>query len=59
MAPSAVSSTAGTSAVQNAQRLAFTGILLRHSGHSRVLTGGGEVGLYRSVSVLTGSTTRK
>src|SRR5512146_672695 len=49
-----------TDAVQNAQRRAWIGISLRHSGHLRVVgsTGTGSL-LVRATKVLIGSTTRK
>jgi membrane protease YdiL (CAAX protease family) len=49
---------AATTAVQNAQRLAFTGILLKHSGHSRVGAGAGGSGEKRATRRLIGSTAK-
>ena len=53
----AAAATGGTSEPQKAQRRAGIGILLRHSGHSRVRAAGGSSGLKRSISRFTGSTT--
>ena len=48
-----------TSAVQNAHRLAGTGISLRHSGHLRVCSSTGVSTFLRAISALTGLTTKK
>jgi hypothetical protein len=45
--------------VQNAQRLAATGISLRHSGHGRTVSSTGGSVLRRAISVFTGLTTKK
>src|SRR5688572_13949255 len=50
---------APTSAVQNAQRLAATGMLLRHSGQSRTVGSTGGSVFRRSIKALIGLTTRK
>lgn len=50
---------AGCSTVQNAQRLAPSGIRLRQSGHSLVFASGSGWVLCRLISALTGRTTRK
>src|SRR5207248_3661604 len=50
---------APTSAVQNAHRRAREGMLLRHSGHSRVGDSTSVWVLRRSIRVLMGRTTKK
>src|SRR5579859_3309514 len=52
--------TFSTSDVQKAQRVAALGIRLRQYGHSRVVSGAAvSLGLKRSMSLLTGKTTKK
>ena len=50
---------APTCAVQKAQRRAAFGMLLRHSGQSRVVGSTGSSVLRRAISAFTGRTTRK
>lgn len=48
-----------SSVVQNAQRVAAAGTLLRHSGHSRTVSSTGSSVLRRAIRAFTGLTTRK
>src|SRR5579872_3004236 len=51
--------TAGTSCVQNAQRVAWMGMLLRQYGQSRVVGSAGGSDLRRAISAFMGFTTKK
>src|SRR5262245_45118860 len=56
--PTRVGATGATAAGQKAQRLAATGILLRHSGQTRVFGVTVSSGRTRSIRTLTGISTK-